>query len=130
MPYIIKNQFSHWKTLGNQLRTHQHSEKVNINNPIPKRRAVEDSLEMNTIRTTGPSVNPSSARIKELPTRPMTASYITSYFPRAQIAHENRNYKKLLYFFLLQFKRTRHLNCNKIYNSKYLDSNILCGIHR
>ncbi|EFX68526.1 hypothetical protein DAPPUDRAFT_114480 [Daphnia pulex] len=80
------------KSLGNKLRAHQHSEKVNRNNPIPKRRDIEDTMEMNTNRTAGPSVNTSSARNKEFPTRHPTASYVPSNFPRAQIAHEKRNH--------------------------------------
>ncbi len=76
------------------MRAHQHSEKVNRNNPIPKRRAIEDTVEINTHRTAGPSVNTSSTRINEFPTRHPSAGYITSYSPRAQFAHEKRNHMK------------------------------------
>ena len=75
------------------MRAHQHSEKVNRKNPIPKRRAIEDTVEA------GPAVqDPRSTRhphelmnFRQDIRLPVT-SLRSSYSPRAQFAHEKCNH--------------------------------------
>jgi hypothetical protein len=100
---IISIQMSHAQFIGYPLTTM--SANLSQQEMNQQQRVVEDYMDINNKITAGPSVNMSSARINEFPTRHPsytrinkfptrhpTASYTSSNFPHAQIAHEKRNH--------------------------------------